>query len=342
MAIEIESNGISWQKKLAASGSSKEERRKPGHPLFLSDQELQLRRNSIYSVVADGWARIGWRLQTAQTIQNVSNAIRGLGLIHDGMGHHGIATFVQLGPLRANAMSSDLRQLRRHSASLGEQSRELYRERTEAEESLRTLERAMQQADAKTRRRFRSDFESERRQLQKLRRKENDVAEKWRSTAREADALAAQLACEELLRFVRERRYAFTPINFANAMAGLPEVSYRQSVLRCVRLSNAPVEPLNYELFKTLRRLLRRCMDEKPNQLLRCLRREILRLPKRDDARKHLGDHWYCLKQALEKPGKGTYDGERLFTVTDAYLSCCYEGRTAITEALLQRNRIKQ
>jgi hypothetical protein len=70
-------------------------------------------------------------------------------------------------------------------------------------------------------------------------------------------AKGAYLSQAELLDFVRSKRYAITPLNLANAMAGVPFIAWRQSVLRCRNLKEKPLPGLGYLTCKELTQALR-------------------------------------------------------------------------------------
>jgi hypothetical protein len=62
------------------------------------------------------------------------------------------------------------------------------------------------------------------------------LGELERSVEEERNALqreSAHLAQSALLNFIQSKRYTPSPLNFAKAMAGLPYISWRQSISRC-------------------------------------------------------------------------------------------------------------
>jgi hypothetical protein len=340
MAIELDMSAIVGREKSFTLSEKARKRRLRGHPQHLSDDELLLRRDSLYSVFAHDWARVGLQLRRSHTLQDVSTAIRALGITQEGMGHHGIAQFTKLGPVISNAKAADLRRLKLHVTSLVETARLLYQEQREAEEWLQKLGYALQQADKKTRRRFRRDHAEGTRNLASLKRKEARATKLLRRAGDKVTALAAQLACEELLSFIREKRYTFSPLNLANAMAGVPEISYRRSAARCAKLPKDLPESLNYQLFVAIGGLLKRCCEQQRERLLACLKKRILRLPRNSATRTHLCENWYCFKQTVDRTRARS--AELPFALVENYLHCCHQGRTAVTEILLERERIRE
>lgn len=56
----------------------------------------------------------------------------------------------------------------------------------------------------------------------------------------------------QLLEFLLSKRYAITPANIASAMAGVPYVTWRQSVLRSSKVNDRLGEGISYSLLKEL------------------------------------------------------------------------------------------
>jgi hypothetical protein len=104
------------------------------------------------------------------------------------------------------------------------------------------------------------------------------------------------------LDFIGSGRYRLVPLNFANAMAGLPYMRWRQSLNRCQRISRNITETILYEQFK----LIRRAIDGLP---VSCERfqdslRSILMNTHRDGrhnyAIQELKENWYYVTRAIE------------------------------------------
>jgi hypothetical protein len=78
---------------------------------------------------------------------------------------------------------------------------------------------------------------------------------------RKFEAQQAYFARTQVLDFIRSRRRSLTPIKFAEAIAGLPFMGWRQSAERCARLApeqRLRIADMNYEVFRVLERILRR------------------------------------------------------------------------------------
>ena len=66
----------------------------------------------------------------------------------------------------------------------------------------------------------------------------------------------AYFARVEFVRFCRSNRYRLTPLNVANALAGLPFVGWRRSAKRCQKWPAAGVGGLSYQIFEIIRRIV--------------------------------------------------------------------------------------
>ena len=67
----------------------------------------------------------------------------------------------------------------------------------------------------------------------------------------------AYFARAELIRFRNSHRRRLNPWAIANAIAGLPFIGYRQSLKRCSKFNREKIAGLRYEIFQTVRRILK-------------------------------------------------------------------------------------
>lgn len=67
----------------------------------------------------------------------------------------------------------------------------------------------------------------------------------------------AGFARAEFVRFIRSNRYRLTPLNLANALAGLPYIGWRQSTARCKKHASAGENGQSIQIFKTIERIVR-------------------------------------------------------------------------------------
>jgi hypothetical protein len=110
----------------------------------------------------------------------------------------------------------------------------------------------------------------------------------------------AYIAQSELLDFIGSKRYTLSPLNFANAMAGLPFIGWRQSATRCRCTKAAQYFPFQYEMFQEVARALARppktaeqAIEQAKNYLLTSKRQSQLSIQR-------LRDEWYFFRVAIE------------------------------------------
>src|SRR5262249_42422831 len=101
----------------------------------------------------------------------------------------------------------------------------------------------------------------------------------------------------ELLRFILSRRYSFTPLNIANAMAGLPYMQWRQSSKRCGRMQCPIVGGSSYQLFRMLDKVNR--ASSSAEGILNAVENRLQNSPKPDYIAADLRRNWYYLRAAI-------------------------------------------
>jgi hypothetical protein len=69
----------------------------------------------------------------------------------------------------------------------------------------------------------------------------------------------AYFARAEFVRFLRSHRYRLTPLNVANALAGLPYIGWRQSAKRCRKHEARGANGGAMQIFNTIRRIVQSC-----------------------------------------------------------------------------------
>jgi hypothetical protein len=70
----------------------------------------------------------------------------------------------------------------------------------------------------------------------------------------------ASFARDEFARFCVSNRYRLTPMNIANALAGLPHIGWRQSITRCQKHPSTHGEGQSIQIFRTIERIVRSCV----------------------------------------------------------------------------------
>jgi hypothetical protein len=125
-----------------------------------------------------------------------------------------------------------------------------------------------------------------------LRRQQEELAEHIKDCE-------AYFARSEFCRFCRSKRYRLTPKNAADALAGVPEIGWRQSAKRCKKEACVGSGGGSIQVFETIRRIVQSCA-RKPD-LLRHSER-WLRAQRRTKSfgTSELQTNWYYLRLAIK------------------------------------------
>jgi hypothetical protein len=202
--------------------------KKRGRPFSLDQQSLLNRRESLRFWLDGSWGKIGWKLQTAKALSDLRKAFRPL----DTSNHHPINIFAQKTRRTANAASLRLRT--KEASGLHEEVRATALDAQKREDAVNRVRSAFQQAKAKRDKKKFGKILDERLSVHK------EAQANYEALLRKERALEQQMSEEraffaqnELLRFLKSGRYAFTTAKLANAMAGLPDIGWRQSAKCC-------------------------------------------------------------------------------------------------------------
>ena len=150
----------------------------------------------------------------------------------------------------------------------------------------------------------------------------------------------ASFAQSQLLEFIRSDRYPSTPLTFANAMAGLPVVRWRQSMDRCLSIKDGATHGLTYKHFLIVETVLR---DSASNAEETVERMKVRLLqPKKSDAKtcNALAENWYFLRLAIEFVLQGVrpQEDEMPYRVFAEYQRRC--GRQSALDVLLKEREV--
>jgi hypothetical protein len=111
---------------------------------------------------------------------------------------------------------------------------------------------------------------------------------------------ATYVFCTELLRFLRPGRNAINPRNLADALAGLPHMSWRQSFDRCSRMPfNQPQH--DYQVFEVISEVCRQLPDAISEPPVEYFRAQLLKRSRTPNySREFIREHWRDLRLAIE------------------------------------------
>jgi len=176
------------------------------------------------------------------------------------------------------------------------------------------------------------------RALVELNRRKEDLKE--RGEEREAmkkkiTDIEAHLAQSELLKFVLSQRYVFTPLNFANAAAGLPHMSWRNSFKLCLRGTCLPGTSINYLIFEAVKVALERAGPISADEAVNEIRRRISKGKQFEGVREYLGDHWPALEDAvLTGWSSAVHANARAYKITALFLGALKKPKPVVNPLL--------
>jgi len=112
---------------------------------------------------------------------------------------------------------------------------------------------------------------------------------------------ASYVFCTELLRFLRPGRNAINPRNLADALAGLPHMTWRQSFDRCSGMAfNQPQH--DYLVFGAISEICRQLPEANSDPPVEYFRAQLLKRSRTPDySRQFLRDHWRDLRIATQE-----------------------------------------
>jgi hypothetical protein len=281
-----------------------------GRPRAQKDDVLRSARHYIHLLFDSGWGEIGWRLAKAKNTSMIYEAVECL-----DNGTHGYHVVnVLLTPDEHRISLSTLRNAQKEAGQLGLSimtANENYERRKQKLDQIRhILKTAATPEDGGEPTAFVGPFTEDQSRIADLRGRHETELERARSelnslTAHNLDlkqrlsSYESYFVRSQLLDFCRTRRYRLTPWNTACAMAGLPFVSWRQSIRRCLAIGSMEDERegLGYLIFKFLRRELDRSHGD-------FLREVEIRLRSRTTPSRQpfpeLRENWYHLRSAIE------------------------------------------
>ncbi len=275
-------------------------KQKPGRPSRISDEVLIRSRNELLFTLEETWALIGWELQQAETppsLQAVFRRIQGIncrGLEYFCLEYRRETTFPQLlaARKRLDELSDKLRATKyiwercKESSELVQPTLKNLGE-TQGRQEMQTLCQETVTASAQAWKSL------------------NQHQTRWKPLENAVRLRQAAFAQSELLKFIRRDRYASTPLNFANAMAGLPTIHWRQSMARCLSFQEGALKGLNYRRFQFIAEVTKQKALTAEEAVER-MKAHLLHA-KGPDVKpcNALAENWYFLRCAIESVFRG-------------------------------------
>jgi len=232
----------------------------PGRPLAIDDGRLFGARDHLVWLFEGTWADVGGRLPWIRKPADVLETLQVWNDPNRCMNQHYIAKTL-LRPSSIPANPKWLATTRRRFGELNVAMQRAYDERERCRQSVEKAERAFSDDLSAADRIAVQDQIARRRQKFSNAEAEYDAARKRQEETQNLllDG-EATFARDEFVRFCRSNRYRLTPVNIANALAGLPYIGWRQSANRCKQEPAPGADGRSMQVFKTIDKIVRSCV----------------------------------------------------------------------------------
>jgi hypothetical protein len=229
-----------------------DEKTGPGRPT-IKDDWLSANRDRLVEMLSTYWPVIGWQLTTADNREKLRQAF------HPVRDHADNQLFSRL--LRSTTHETGASEIRRKRRTVRDAAAHRFYAREKCDKCIkacREIEIAMDQARPNQIEYVHREFYRRRAACQDAQDQLRGASVTERNLENELADAEAAFAQDQLVEFIREKKYALHPFNLGNAMAGLPyarDVKFigawvsreRSAKLECRFWPN-----LRYELFKTI------------------------------------------------------------------------------------------
>lgn len=219
----------------------------------IDDGWLSGNRDAILTMFAFGWPEIGWQLAAAEN----RGALR---LALQPLGDHTNRQYINR-LLKETSARGDEHEIRKRRLALAEpveQMRAAQSHCSKCVSSCRDIEAAMMQTTADQSEILLPEFSKRRIECQAAQDRSRSTTEMQLNLENGLVDEEAAYAQDQLLIFIGKGKYAFHPLNLANAIAGLPFaigvpfMGVWQSHARCSRIKSPGWPSYRYEVFKTI------------------------------------------------------------------------------------------
>ena len=298
------------------------------------DPELISRRDELLWLLSVKWYEIGWELPKAKTMDQLRSALNPL------KGHPYSDRVVQfLHTTTTPSSTKEIRALRKRRGKAIETLRNFQFEFDRYDREARTAEIAMNEADSNSQHILFANLLKRWAECKHAKANLNEGQAVVNKLQQELASKEACLCQNELLDFIDKGKYARDPEGFANAMAGLPDLTWGTSRDRCAKTK--PNSVFAYRVFETIDRIWNTREKYVNLPTTELFRQEILKLPKTmlekvsgliarekgkkriempNNLRTYLVDNWPYLKWAIDEVEAAKFHPKRVpFLIASAF-----------------------
>jgi hypothetical protein len=327
-------------------------RRGPGRPT-IDKETFGGHRDSLVWLLSVAWGDIGWRLINATTLEELRHAFEPL---REHPSNNLIAPFLR--SISTPATAQEVRSLKKAQGAAVENLRAIHEKHDKLERTSQVAERAMNETNPSPPPKLQSalfagwkDKNTVRKELEACRTKlatiETDLADK-----------SASFAQTELLDYVTRKKYARNPLVFANAMAGLPDMTWEVSHGRGTRMKYSQWPTYEYKVFTQVATIFEEHKSDGEAPLAQFFRQAVEKLPKTEmfthkpsgkkmklenHVRAELCANWRFLRLAIEEVEKElpADPGEVPFRILSNFRKNLAKPRTAQEIVLIAQEKIE-
>ncbi|MBZ5505147.1 MAG: hypothetical protein LAO78_06650 [Acidobacteriia bacterium] len=274
------------------------ERRRLGRRSLIDDPSLHNRRDRLVQIFEGFWGEIGLALQRVRRPDDLVTVFK---ILEGNVWDDFISAFWT--PSDHSGSARALAKIRFEYRQMGKPMRVASEANRTAYDRLQHARAALsQEANRRERKLIRKEFAKrwkEARLAEEESKKLNDRDNSLRAQLKLAEASFTR---GEIFRFIKSKRYELNPLNLANAVAGLPFMAWRQSVLRCTKEESLAANGTQYVVFKAIRYLVLTVKKKNIQEFVNHFHAGVPQLPSRYRlARGDLAEKWLFLERALRE-----------------------------------------
>ena len=256
MAINLGSDPNNMANCILENDSITDAPKRAGRSLAIDDGRLWGVRDHLVWLVETTWADVGQEISRIKTPGDVSPALQ----IWKQRSQEQIVQLL-LRESSSPATAKVLNERRRRLGFLNASVRDALAVREQSRESLEKAQRALSIQLSKDQRAVVEE------QIERRAGKSAQAENEYNSAVAKQKELEellqdgeANFARAEFVHFLRSKRYELTPVNVAQALAGLPVIGWRQSFKRCLGRKAAGANGGAIQIFNTIQRVVQSCI----------------------------------------------------------------------------------
>jgi hypothetical protein len=149
--------------------------------------------------------------------------------------------------------------------------------------------------------------------------------------------------CSQLLNILCNGKYAVEPFALSNALAGSPEIGWRQSLARCAKMQKSSAYPqYPYGIFLAISQIWQRKSRHPQLSVIELFRAEIPKIRKKNgETYSYLSEGWRDLRMALEECSKAEHSDEFMpYAITRAFLKNQSRSKTQADQIMDEHEKL--